>query len=105
MHVSPDTAGMKASRHEILHRHGYVALTEMRELLARLCQRMEELDEPMAREYVLNAPSGTIEHEIKLMCKRRRSILHRLAETELGRIVSRAETPPDTTAGHGRRRS
>ena len=85
---------MKSSRHEILHRHGYVALTEMRDMLDRLCRRMEELEEPMAREYVLNAPSSGIEHEIKRMCRRRRAILHRLAEAELGRIANAAMAPP-----------
>ncbi|HVH81863.1 MAG TPA: hypothetical protein VM782_20865 [Stellaceae bacterium] len=85
---------MKSSRHEILHRHGYVAVTEMRDMLDRLCRRMAELDEPMAREYVLNAPSSLIEHEIRRMCKRRRAILHRLAEAELGRIADGAVTPP-----------
>ena len=94
---------MAQSRHDILHRHGYVALTEMREMMARLCQRMEELDLPMAREYVLNAPSGAIEQEIKLMCKRRRAILNRLAEAELGRIASDAENPAPPAASHRRR--
>ena len=95
---------MKTSRHEILHRHGYVALTEMRDMLARLCQRMEELDVPMAREYVLNAPSGTIEHEIRLMCKRRRAILHRLAEAELGRIATDIHQGSPTAPVHHRHR-
>ena len=91
------------ARHDILHRHGYVALSEMREMLARLCQRMAELDEPMAREYVLNAPSGAIEHEIKLMCKRRGAILSRLAEAELGRIGSDADKPAAAPAAQRRR--
>ncbi|HZK91261.1 MAG TPA: hypothetical protein VFC56_14040 [Stellaceae bacterium] len=93
---------MKSSRHEILHRHGYVALTEMRELMVRLCQRMEELDEPMTREYVLGAHSGGIEGQIKLMCQRRKVLLTRMAEAELGRIASDTETPPPTARGRRR---
>jgi hypothetical protein len=95
---------MKTSRHEILHRHGYVALIEMRELMARLCQRMEELDEPMAREYVLGAHPGGIERQIKLMCERRRVLLTRMAEAELGRIATETGTPPSSATARGRRR-
>lgn len=95
---------MKSTRHEILLRHGYVALIEMRELMARLCQRMEELDEPMAREYVLGAHPGGIERQIKLMCQRRKNLLARIAEAELGRVVSAPETEPPSPTGSRHRR-
>jgi hypothetical protein len=64
---------MARSRHQILRRHGYIPVGEVRDLLARLCDRVERLDQPLAREYVLDPYSGGIEHKIEQMCQRRKA--------------------------------
>jgi hypothetical protein len=85
---------MARSRHEILRRHGYVPVSELRELLAHIGHRLEQLDEPLAREYVLDPYPGGIEHKIALMCQRRQAMLAMIAEEELDRLLSAAAAPP-----------
>jgi hypothetical protein len=85
---------MARSRDEILRRHGYLPMSEIRGLLTRIGHRLEQLDEPMAREYVLDPYPGGIEHKIALMCQRRHAMLETIADDELGRLVSVTAAPP-----------
>jgi len=78
------------SRDEILMRHGYMPVSEVRELLARIGNRMGQLDEPMAREYVLDPYPGGIEHKIALMCRRRKTMFASLADQEVDRLADGA---------------
>jgi hypothetical protein len=61
---------------------GYIPLAEVHELLARIGNRMGQLDEPLAREYVI-AGAGGIEQKIHRMCERRKMLFSKLAEHEL----------------------
>jgi hypothetical protein len=79
---------MTHSIRKILRRKGYVTLSEVRDLLARVCRRVEEFDEPMAREYMLNPYPGGIEHMIGRMCDRRKVVLLHIADEELNRITT-----------------
>ena len=62
---------------------GYIPLSEVHELLGRIGARMSQIDEPLAREYVLDPFPGGIERKIHQMCKRRKAIFSKLAEDEL----------------------
>jgi len=62
---------------------GYIPLSEVHLLLERIGDRMSEIDEPLAREYVLDPFPGGIERKIHQMCQRRRALFNRLAEDEL----------------------
>jgi hypothetical protein len=67
----------------VLLEMGYIPLSEVHELLGRIGARMSQIDEPLAREYVLDPFPGGIERKIHQMCKRRRAIFSKLAEDEL----------------------
>ena len=58
-------------------------LSEVQLLLARIGERMSQIDEPLAREYVLDPFPGGIEAKIRQMCRRRKALFDRLARTEL----------------------
>jgi hypothetical protein len=62
---------------------GYIPLSEVQLLLDRIGERMSEIDEPLAREYVLDPFPGGIERKIHQMCQRRKALFARLAEDEL----------------------
>ena len=81
---------MARLRDEILLRHGYMPMHEVRELLARIGHRLGQLDEPMAREYVLDPYPGGIEHKISLMCRRRKSMFANLADQEVDRLADQS---------------
>ena len=85
---------MARFRHRILRRLGYVPVSEVRDLAARISRRLEQLDEPLAREYVLDPYPGGIEHKIMLMCQRRQAMLATIAEEELDRLLSAEAAPP-----------
>jgi hypothetical protein len=78
---------MAGLRDRVLRRLGYVPASDVRELLGRLCRRLGQLDEPMAREFVLDPQPGGIEHKISLMCRRRQAVLAHVAEEELGKLA------------------
>ena len=67
----------------VLLEMGYIPLSEVHELLGRIGARMSQIDEPLAREYVLDPFPGGIERKIHQMCKRRKAIFSKLAEDEL----------------------
>jgi len=62
---------------------GYMSLQDVHELLSRIGERMNQLDEPLAREYVLDPFPGGIEQKIHQMCQRRKVLYERLARVEL----------------------
>jgi hypothetical protein len=62
---------------------GYIPLSEVHELLERIGDRMSQIDEPLAREYVIDPFPGGIEHKIHQMCERRKALFSKLAEDEL----------------------
>jgi len=62
---------------------GYMSLQDVYELLSRIGERMNQLDEPLAREYVLDPFPGGIEQKIHQMCQRRKVLYERLARVEL----------------------
>jgi hypothetical protein len=84
--VSRRTA-MARFRDRLFRQLGYVPASEVLALLDRLCDRVEQLDEPMAREFVLDPQPGGIEHKISLMCKRRKVTITRLAAEEFARLI------------------
>ena len=67
----------------VLLEMGYIPLSDVHELLGRIGARMSQIDEPLAREYVLDPFPGGIERKIHQMCKRRKAIFSKLAEDEL----------------------
>jgi hypothetical protein len=67
----------------VLLQLGYIPLSEVHQLLDRIGDRMSQIDEPMAREYVIDPFPGGIEQKIHQMCQRRKAIFHKLAEDEL----------------------
>jgi len=67
----------------VLLRFGYIPLSEVHRLLARISQRMSQIDEPLAREYVLDPFPGGIEQKIHQLCLRRKTLFDKLAENEL----------------------
>ena len=62
---------------------GYIPLSDVHELLERIGDRMSQIDEPLAREYVIDPFPGGIERKIHQMCQRRKAIFHKVAEDEL----------------------
>jgi len=64
-------------------RLGYIPLSEVHGLLARISERMSQIDEPLAREYVLDPFPGGIEQKIHQLCARRKAMFDKLAESEL----------------------
>jgi hypothetical protein len=62
---------------------GYIPLAEVHRLLARIGDRMSEIDEPLAREYLIDPFPGGIEQKIRQMCLRRKALFGKLAEDEL----------------------
>ena len=67
----------------ILLKLGYIPVEEVDHMLDRIGQRLGQLDEPMAREYVLDPFPGGIEHRIRQMCQRRKAVYAKLAADEL----------------------
>jgi hypothetical protein len=61
----------------------YIPLNDVHELLSRIGHRMSQIDEPLAREYVLDPFPGGIERKIHQMCQRRKALFDRLAKDEL----------------------
>ncbi len=62
---------------------GYIQLSEVHLLLERIGDRMSQIDEPLAREYVLDPFPGGIEQKIRQMCQRRKALFNRLVQSEL----------------------
>jgi hypothetical protein len=62
---------------------GYIPLSEVHQLLTRIGDRMSQIDEPLAREYVLDPFPGGIEQRIHRLCQRRKALFDKLAADEL----------------------
>jgi hypothetical protein len=67
----------------VLLQLGYIPLSDVHELLERIGDRMSQIDEPLAREYVIDPFPGGIEQKIHQMCQRRKALFNKLAEDEL----------------------
>jgi hypothetical protein len=67
----------------VLLQMGYMPVSEVYHLLERIGDRMSQIDEPLAREYVIDPFPGGIERKIHQMCERRKALFHKLAEDEL----------------------
>ena len=67
----------------VLLEMGFIPLSEVHGLIERIGDRMSQIDEPLAREYVLDPFPGGIERKIHQMCQRRKALFARLAEDEL----------------------
>jgi hypothetical protein len=67
----------------VLLEMGYIPLNDVHELLERIGDRMSQIDESLAREYVIDPFPGGIEHKIHQMCERRKALFNKLAEDEL----------------------
>jgi hypothetical protein len=67
----------------VLLQMGYMPVSEVHHLLERIADRMSQIDEPLAREYVIDPFPGGIEQKIHQMCLRRRALFSKLAEDEL----------------------
>lgn len=74
---------MAAQLSRVLLQLGYIPVSEVHRLLARIGDRMSQIDEPLAREYVLDPFPGGIEEKIRQMCLRRKALFARLVEDEL----------------------
>jgi hypothetical protein len=68
---------------KVLLQLGYIPLSDVHELLERISDRMSQIDEPLAREHVLDPFPGGIERKIHQMCQRRKALFNKLAEDEL----------------------
>ena len=68
---------------KVLLQLGYIPLSDVHELLERISDRMSQIDEPLAREYVIDPFPGGIEQKIHQMCQRRKALFNKLAEDEL----------------------
>jgi len=62
---------------------GYMPVSEVHHLLDRIGQRLSKIDEPLAREYMLDPFPDGIEQKIRQMCRRRQALFARLAQEEL----------------------
>lgn len=62
---------------------GYLPVDAVDRMLERIGHRLGELDEPLAREYVLDPFPDGIEQRIRQLCQRRKSVYARLAADEL----------------------
>jgi hypothetical protein len=67
----------------LLRKLGYLPVDEVNHMLQRIGLRLGQLDEPLAREYVLDPFPGGIEHRIHQLCERRRTVYAKLAADEL----------------------
>jgi hypothetical protein len=67
----------------VLLQMGYMPVSEVHHLLERIGDRMSQIDEPLAREYVIDPFPGSIERKIHQMCERRKALFSKLAEDEL----------------------
>jgi hypothetical protein len=67
----------------VLLEMGFIPLSDVHELIGRIGDRMSQIDEPLAREYVIDPFPGGIEQKIHQMCQRRKAIFSKLAEDEL----------------------
>jgi hypothetical protein len=67
----------------LLLRLGYIPLSEVHQLVARIGDRMSQIDEPLAREYVLDPFPDGIEQRIRRLCQRRKTLFDKLAADEL----------------------
>jgi hypothetical protein len=67
----------------VLLQMGYMPVCEVHHLLERIGDRMSQIDEPLAPEYVIDPFPGGIERKIHQMCERRKALFHKLAEDEL----------------------
>ena len=74
---------MPADNDRDLRRHGYITLSEVQRLLSRIGERMSQIDEPLAREYVIDPYPDGIERKIHQLCERRKALFNKLAEKEL----------------------
>ncbi|HWB48420.1 MAG TPA: hypothetical protein VG651_04865 [Stellaceae bacterium] len=74
---------MAAQLSRVLLQLGYIPLSEVHHLLTRIGDRMSQIDEPLAREYVIDPFPGGIEQKIHRMCQRRKALYDKLAEEEL----------------------
>ena len=74
---------MTAHLSRVLLHLGYLPVSGVHELLARIGDRLGQIDEPLAREYVIDPFPGGIEQKIRQMCQRRKAIFSKLAEDEL----------------------
>jgi len=74
---------LAAQLSRVLLHLGYIPLSKVHQLLERIGDRMSQIDEPLAREYVIDPFPGGIEQKIHQMCERRKAIFHKLAENEL----------------------
>jgi len=63
---------------------GYIGLSDVDEIIARIGERMANIDEHVAREYLLDS-SGGIEDTISAMCKRLHRLFQKIAAEELAR--------------------
>jgi hypothetical protein len=79
-------------------RQGYLPLNEVHLLLERIADRMNQIDEPLAREYVLDPFPGGIEQKIQQMCRRRKALFDRLIKAELDAEQDRVVTKREDTA-------
>ena len=67
----------------VLLQMGYIPLSEVHQLLARIGERLSQIDEPLAREYVLDPFPGGIEQKIRRMCQRRKTLFDKVVADEL----------------------
>lgn len=86
---------LAARQNRALQQQSYLPLNEVHLLLERIGDRMSQIDEPLAREYVLDPFPGGIEQKIQQMCRRRKALFDRLVRAELDaerhRLVSRRQ--------------
>ena len=89
---------MAAQISRLLLQLGYIPLSEVHQLLARIGDRMSRIDEPLAREYVLDPFPGGIEQKIRQLCQRRKTLFDKVAADELRaeekRLASGDTVPP-----------
>ena len=88
---------MAAQLSRALLKLGYIPLGEVQTLLERIGDRMSQIDEPLAREYVLDPFPGGIEQKIHQMCQRRKALFARLVESELEAEQQRLTGEDDAT--------
>ena len=74
---------MAAQISRLLLRLGYIPLGEVHRLVARIGDRMSQIDEPLAREYLLDPFPDGIEKRIHRLCQRRKTLFDKVAADEL----------------------
>jgi hypothetical protein len=77
----------------IFLRLGYIPVDTVDQMLERIGHRLGQLDEPLAREYVLDPFPDGIEERIHQLCRRRRTVYTRLAADELQEQRQRIARP------------